>query len=47
VNILVINNFLFCKLVFKLVPTVINNFLLLKLFVNETFSYSDYLYNKS
>jgi len=39
-TILVRNNFLFCKLVSKLVIIVINNFLSLKLVANDTFSYS-------
>ena len=37
-TILVTNNILFCKFVSKLVTIVINNFLLLKLVVNVTFS---------
>jgi len=41
-TILVINNFLFCKLTFKLVTTMINNLLSLKLVVNKTFSYITY-----
>ena len=38
---LVINNFLFCKLVSKLVTIITNNFLSLKLIVNGNFSCSD------
>jgi len=38
VIILVTNNYLFCKLVSKLVIIVINNFGLLKLIVNDSFS---------
>jgi len=41
VTILVTNNFLFCKLVSKLVTIVTNNFWSLKLVTNETFSCSD------
>jgi len=37
---LVINNFLFCILIFKLVIIMTNNFWSLKLVVNETFSYN-------
>ena len=41
VTILVHNNFLFYKLVFKLVPTATNNFCSLKLVVNGLFSCID------
>jgi len=40
VTILIINNFLFCKFVSKLVTMVINNFWSLKLVVNDLFSCS-------
>jgi len=40
VNILIINNFLFYKLVSKLVIIITNNLLSLKLVVNERFFYS-------
>jgi len=40
-TIFVTNNFLFCKLVIKLVTIVTNNFLSLKFVINETFSYNE------
>jgi len=40
VTILVTNNFLFCKLISKLVTIVTNNFLSLKFVINEGFSCS-------
>jgi len=44
VTILVTNNFLFYKLVYKVVTIVTSNFWSLKLVINEAFSCSDYTY---
>jgi len=45
VTILVIINFLFCKLVFKLIITVTNYFLVYKLVSNQEFSWSELSYH--
>jgi len=41
VTILIMNNFLFCKLLSKLFTILINHFLLPKFIVDERFSYND------
>jgi len=39
-TILTINNFLFCKLIFKFIIIMTNKFLSLKLIINKIFFYS-------